>query len=133
MTITLSAGQESWSESATVATRFMPAPWRDRVLALYECDDRDRASAFIQRNPEVTGLLAEAPGHVEDWFGLGTPMTLRVYTHPEEEDAEEIFVLVHFPGSAEEARKKLALFDERWWLDVAAAAGGRLGFNVLFV
>jgi hypothetical protein len=101
-----------------------------RLVSLYQIDDRAAVSAYLRRFPFVIGLLEEARPHLDDVFGAGTPARLEVLIDPEDiaPGGEQLFVVVFPDLPPDDAFARLDRFVEGWFLDIAPRVRGR--FNV---
>jgi len=93
---------------------------------VYVLEDRSATLAFIKQHGLLEPLL-EARGPLTSAFGEAALKKLALVE--DDEGFVTLFCFVQFPGSLEEARRALNLFDEQWWLTRSHAAGGKLNFD----
>jgi len=96
------------------------------VEQAYVLDDRSDIPAFIRRN-RLLELLLEAREPLTSAFGEATVKKLTLVE--DDEGFITLFCLVLAPGSLDEAKGALNLFDERWWLAHSQQADGKLNFD----
>jgi len=92
----------------------------------YVLEDRSAIPAFIERN-RLLELLLEAREPLASAFGEATVKKLILVE--DDEGFVTLFCSVLVPGSSDEARRALDLFDESWWLAHSHQAGGKLNFD----
>jgi len=93
---------------------------------MYALEDRPATLAFIKQNG-LLGPLLEARGPLTSAFGEAAVKKLSLVE--DDEGFVTLFCFVLLPGSLEEARRALNLFDEQWWLTRSHEAGGKLNFD----
>jgi hypothetical protein len=136
--IILSQGQPSAASTAMARRSSGFIPWRnlnrellfDDVLKSienkYVIENRSEVARFIQKN-RLRGLLLEAIKPLSTFFGADTIKTLTLLR--DDEESESLFCLLMTPGEMEDARRRLRLFDEDWWLVNSARSSGNLNFD----
>jgi hypothetical protein len=94
--------------------------------ATYVFEDRRKVIEFIKQN-RLRGLLRQAVKPLEEIFGRGGIKILRIVT--DDEGAETLFCLALSPDDLVDAQRKLACFDQRWWLNHCQLRPGLLNFD----
>lgn len=129
-------GARTWVEPPEPsAVSWVPQQWVERVLSRYEREDHDVVDRFVSEHPELLGLLAEAPERIDEIFGPGTPVTLRI-SHDDEPgatDERQLHLLIHTNASVDEALALMNQLDDTWWLRHAPRVHGSLVIDVFFV
>jgi hypothetical protein len=92
----------------------------------YVLEDRSAILAFIKQNGLLEPLL-EARGPLTSAFGEAAVKKLSLVE--DDEGFVTLFCFVLFPGSLQEAKRALNLFDDQWWLTRSREAGGKLNFD----
>lgn len=104
--------------------------YRDSALSgldeAYVIDDRSAVATFIKRN-RLLGLLTQAREPLSAAFGETTVNKLTLVE--DDEGFTTLFCFVLFPGSLNEAKRALDLFDESWWLAHVHEGAGRVNFD----
>ena len=85
--------------------------WIEHLSNKYRIDNYTEVLSYLRASPFLAGILLEAPGKVEGHFGQDTSLTLEVFTDPEDEDSQELFVLIHTYLTPEQALQRLASLD----------------------
>jgi hypothetical protein len=105
-------------------------PEIDRVRAAYEFEQPAEVAHFLNDHPELSSLLLDAISPLREAFGPDSPRKLRLLC---DEECCSLHASVLWRGSLESGSDCLDTFDNAWWLDRSAAAGGNLVIDFEFV
>jgi hypothetical protein len=89
--------------------------------------------SFLSRHVPLLLLLREAHHKIKTVFGFETGLALEVFTDPDDDDGQQLFVLIRTALPVDEALAQLERLDEAWWLDAAPRAEGWLNLDVEYV
>jgi uncharacterized protein YuzE len=107
--------------------------WIEQLGQKYRIEDYPEVLSYLIANPFLIGILLEAPGKVGGHFGPDTPLDLEIFTDPEDEDSQELFVLIHADLTPEQALQRLANLDREWWLETSALTRCRLNLDIRYI
>jgi hypothetical protein len=95
--------------------------WEHQLRLLsdqFDLEDRNSVRKFLAEHQFLIKVLFDARQKVNQIFGVDTPMTLKLFTDPEDEPGETmLFVLVLTSLPVKEATARLMKIDEDWWVD----------------
>lgn len=100
------------------------------IGARYEIRPLFLVRSFINVHPFLVPLLHEAPAVIERYFGLGVPLSLEIFQPVDDPAHAELFLLIRWAGSPEDAHRRMDALDQDWWLDAAVAARGVMNIDL---
>jgi hypothetical protein len=98
----------------------------ERLRSAYAISDLAKVGSFIEEN-RLTEALVQAIEPIKKAFGESPSRKLAVLE--DDEGSRNLFCLVAFPGSLNEAQEALDSFDRDWWLRNAGKFGSKLNFD----
>ncbi len=102
----------------------------EKLAELYQFREEKEVEAFLEKHPYLVPLLLEAREQVARYFGPETPVMLKVFYDSEDDEGAELFGLIQSKLSYEEARERLAQFDQGWWLENSSRGDCWLNINL---
>lgn len=124
-------------ETMTITTLAAPRILDD-LTGIYAFKEPEDIASFLEAHPFLVPLLIEARPVIAHHFP-DVPVVLELVSEPDIEDEEEaaaltvLFALIEMDLPLQEARRRLHLFDQGWWLARARRADCRLEFDVRHV
>lgn len=98
----------------------------EELARTFVFSDREDVKTFLRSNRGIPSILIESTPHFRRAFS-NVPLVLDVAT--EEGAPRTIYVLAQWKGERAQAKRSLREFDEHWWLDNLAKAGGKIVFD----
>ena len=103
------------------------------VESAFTLRDRSRVVDFLRANPCLFPLLPSLSKAVDDAFGEGTNVALRVACYGAPWLDDELEVLIQTSADADDALARLHAFDDAWLMDHDDQANGKLSAHIEYV
>ena len=104
----------------------------NRLQEHYDAEDWDAVSDFLSRHPALPSLLVDASPRLNDAFGAGRPVHLRLVAGYEQDEPTLLFADITNAADPMLALAQMNRFEDDWWLDAMTSAEGLLHFSVEF-
>lgn len=95
---------------------------------IYNFENPEKVRQFLLSNLDLVQVLLEAPEHIFSVLGR-VPMFLELH-HDPEENWDELFIIIKFPGSAKEIIELEEKLFEIWFDKIIEKVGNRLNFSI---
>lgn len=105
----------------------------DLLAGIFQFRDYTAVSTFIQQNAFLMGLLFETHRAIGKYFGRHIQIVLEVFSDPEAENDQQLFVLIQTELEPEKAIDQLEEFHDGWWLSVLDQAQYKMSVDVEYV
>ena len=92
--------------------------------------NREKVSDFLDHHPEIGAFVRAALPVLVRYFGSAVNVVLEVMVYPEDGGPEELVGWIQSTDDVYEGLEKLERFEDEWFLDHLAEAGGIFNFNV---
>lgn len=98
---------------------------------IYTFRRASEVSEFLETEPALIPLLAEARKQIENYFG-DVELVIEVITEPEAAGDRELVIFIRTDLPPDEALHRLEQLDDDWWLDASTEAKGKLCIHIEF-
>lgn len=106
-----------------------PDPSLQTLEVLIDFDQPDATRAFLKGNSFLYPLVLDAYVELTRSFGAIQPR-MTVVENPEEPGDRKLYLLASVGGPVDEAMRRLATFDDSYWLEAVTLARGLMNVDV---
>jgi hypothetical protein len=100
------------------------------IRALYVFQEDESVSKYLQRHRTIPPILVEAERHLRGFF---KDCVLSLRAKADEQGWDMLYVIIQWPGEADDALSLLNAFDDAWWLANSYPSGSGLTFTYRLV